>query len=945
MARFLFPCIIFLALTIIDGYKLIPKNYNFINLVRSRIYGSDNGIINPISDNHDPSKFEEVWNKFMKSVVDYDSNRYSSDFEEEYNGYKLHNSLIFQLVRSDLDKKLDDSTMPRLLPFEYIFVLQQIFELINKRHSLHNIIKTIVKKESMGSLMNEIITSPNLKYSPRRVVEYKRKVERILSMTCILLLSYKDNIIYNQSDNNEELAYFCKPVIEKLSFYEKHFAFLVLFRGLYNPGYKLSYPKHQHDIQVLIRSPEKSGLISLMKSFKNNIEYFNIPNPTSSSTMRLLYPYLIAASRAYYYSQYNQNLLNNNDDKTNANSHNFIELKVTAFLLVCSLSDETFANNNHIHDIGNEIQLTLLRFVLDMIAKSFINDDFGQAANFDTIAEEIRKNTLAMELVCTSKTFCEDHKNERFSFSKIMVKIGRYLDFIISNIIPIRYDEKETNIKLFIENFEATRTVEKCIEITSLVKKSMALISISKNLSPMNQVRKRIESIIGLSPITKLTSYIITPPFIQNTIKSDSQFWNEPIKNKNNYNTKNDYNNHNNENNNTSFIEINKKVDKCLIRLMLELLDADNSLATNDTIIAEINDVYSTWRKPQLLLEYLFMHSSTPEIVILYKRFLRALFGISHETVDDIRHKDHNNINHFKNMDPDLVNEWMEGRTSDGIILPGFNDPQTIFCMGEDSLTCLSIRARQKGSNRGLLSILLNGNCRVIGVKDLSGRLVARSLVRLLIDEDTNRPVLYVESPYGNGKNDELVEVYDQAAELGTLLRLPIIYASAPSPDDYIMKDFELSAVYNRTHMTHDESFTYDPINYSNLTDYSTVAKYVWINGIMNDENDFLPDRIPTIIKRDKNNTYNSIGKGIAIGMRVKGSLENIKNNYLRGAYVRNTNEVSIMESINNSFEKDGLINQLQEQVNGKEMKKRMNINNSFIPKLPRKSNGQNRTK
>jgi hypothetical protein len=42
---------------------------------------------------------------------------------------------------------------------------------------------------------------------------------------------------------------------------------------------------------------------------------------------------------------------------------------------------------------------------------------------------------------------------------------------------------------------------------------------------------------------------------------------------------------------------------------------------------------------------------------------------------------------------------------------------QTLFMLGEDSHTCMGIRARQKGTNRGLLSILLHGNCRILGLK------------------------------------------------------------------------------------------------------------------------------------------------------------------------------------------------------------------------------------
>jgi hypothetical protein len=79
--------------------------------------------------------------------------------------------------------------------------------------------------------------------------------------------------------------------------------------------------------------------------------------------------------------------------------------------------------------------------------------------------------------------------------------------------------------------------------------------------------------------------------------------------------------------------------------------------------------------------------------------------------------------------------------------------------IGEDSNTCMGIRARQKGSNRGLLSMLLHGNCRILGAKDCHGRLTARAVSRLLIDDITGLPVLYVETPYGSVDEESYVEV------------------------------------------------------------------------------------------------------------------------------------------------------------------------------------------
>ena len=55
--------------------------------------------------------------------------------------------------------------------------------------------------------------------------------------------------------------------------------------------------------------------------------------------------------------------------------------------------------------------------------------------------------------------------------------------------------------------------------------------------------------------------------------------------------------------------------------------------------------------------------------------------------------------------------------------------------------------------------MLLHGNCRILGAKDSHGRLTARAVSRLLIDDITGLPVLYVETPYGSVDEDSYVEV------------------------------------------------------------------------------------------------------------------------------------------------------------------------------------------
>jgi len=180
-----------------------------------------------------------------------------------------------------------------------------------------------------------------------------------------------------------------------------------------------------------------------------------------------------------------------------------------------------------------------------------------------------------------------------------------------------------------------------------------------------------------------------------------------------------------------------------------------------------VDSIFSTWRRPYLLFDYYKMHCNNKDIRSLYVRFLKALFGVSDETFDDIRYKDSNNRRHLDQFDSKLVKQWMEGRTTDGTVLPGYNDPQTFMMIGEDTHTCMTIRSRQKGTNRGLLSILLNGSCRIVGIKDSAGRLLSRSIVRLLVDELTSRPVLFVDTPYG---------LYDSSADCSIDVRLNVSY-------------------------------------------------------------------------------------------------------------------------------------------------------------------------
>jgi hypothetical protein len=176
----------------------------------------------------------------------------------------------------------------------------------------------------------------------------------------------------------------------------------------------------------------------------------------------------------------------------------------------------------------------------------------------------------------------------------------------------------------------------------------------------------------------------------------------------------------------------------------------------------------------------------------------------------------------------------------------------------------MSIRARQKGTNRGLLAFLTHGNCRVLGSKDASGKLVARAMARLLIDSLTGKPVVYIDTPYGDlndpssglAKSAQL-DIYDQAAELGRLLNVSIVYSSSLPKEQYLMSSFECYVFDN---------FQNDLVN---LSDYSNLATHLWVDGLKSDDSGtFLPEYLPGLIKINKTSGANN--RAITVGYRPK---------------------------------------------------------------------------
>lgn len=77
-----------------------------------------------------------------------------------------------------------------------------------------------------------------------------------------------------------------------------------------------------------------------------------------------------------------------------------------------------------------------------------------------------------------------------------------------------------------------------------------------------------------------------------------------------------------------------------LTYLFAEVLQVEKSALESTRARDEMDYVLSTWRRPQLLLDYYYMHDTSADTQNLFRRFLRALFAVSQESVEDIRFND-----------------------------------------------------------------------------------------------------------------------------------------------------------------------------------------------------------------------------------------------------------------------------------------------------------------
>lgn len=206
-------------------------------------------------------------------------------------------------------------------------------------------------------------------------------------------------------------------------------------------------------------------------------------------------------------------------------------------------------------------------------------------------------------------------------------------------------------------------------------------------------------------------------------------------------------------------------------------------LGVDGALVAErgetVRSSISEWRNPELLFRYLDANRQDARMHALITRWLRAIFGLSQESLRMIRRESPENIRHLLMIPQETLLRWY----SEGC--PGTSKCKTLFMLGEDAGSCLRIVTSEGNRyNKALLGYVLQSHVRALVVFDTVGRVMARSLIRLVIRSDTLAPVIFCDPIFFTlGYSRELQrELLRQARELQEHMGTPVVHAGSVLP-------------------------------------------------------------------------------------------------------------------------------------------------------------------
>lgn len=292
---------------------------------------------------------------------------------------RLHMDAILTLIKSDVqDRDDDDGSESHPFPQSYMVALLFIVDqtsALNLNHSpLYTAANMISKKEGINQVLKSLRSIKSQLMSSREIVEVKRKTERVLSQLLTLLIAYNSCLL---SGTEKDLLYFTKSLLEKTPIHDRHFALLLLGRGLLAPPYSVgrgSYIVRGNNEPLSdVASVVRLHTMSLTQSFKKNMAAVGISQPSLSA--RMLYPFASAAMRAFTAStaktsstkQKNDDWFSNDSsnpdaaDETKDDVYQVADSKLCLLLQECMKEDIRAEKSRERTGSGDEVLSTLRR--------------------------------------------------------------------------------------------------------------------------------------------------------------------------------------------------------------------------------------------------------------------------------------------------------------------------------------------------------------------------------------------------------------------------------------------------------------------------------------------------------------------------------------------------------------------------------------------------------
>ena len=279
-------------------------------------------------------------------------------------------------------------------------------------------------------------------------------------------------------------------------------------------------------------------------------------------------------------------------------------------------------------------------------------------------------------------------------------------------------------------------------------------------------------------------------------------------------------------------------------------VDSEKVQANADAVRSALRE----WRNPELLFRYLDDNREDERMAALILRWLRSIFGLSDETLRMIRRESPANVRHLLMIPQEVLLRWY----SEGC--PGTSKCKTLFMLGEDAGSCLRVISNDGNKyNRALMGYVLQSHVRALVVTDAVGRVMVRSLIRLVLRSDTLTPVIFCDPMFFTiGYSRELQrELFMQARQLEEHMQIPVVHSGSVLPiedggelcEGFCSADADAdgTVTLERGYVRHAAELDYN-ITWVDLIEVDGVAPYTYSEELPYD--DLLQQHVPGVQSR-----------------------------------------------------------------------------------------------